>query len=111
MAAEIFCARETGLPWEDLEEPDRLGDIGLGHQVRHTTHQNGCLILHPEDHPTDCFFLVIGQFPVYRLAGWIIAEEGQRKIYWRELRPGRPCYAVPQSVLRPVDEFSTAPET
>lgn len=99
--SEIETARFLDVPWVETTEPDPDGDIAPGVQVRHTVYANGCLLLHPTDVDSHAFYLVTGNFPDYQIKGWTIALDGKREEHWKELRPGRPCYAVPQRCLLP----------
>lgn len=107
VGAEIFAARALGVEWIPSDLPDHEGDIGAGRQVRSTDWDDGRLLIHDphEDEDDHVFFLVIGWFPNYRMAGWLSgrdARKGRKKV---ELVPGRPCYAIPQEELRPIEEY------
>jgi hypothetical protein len=101
--AEIAASRLTGYKWTYSRRPDPEGDIGPGKQVRHTTHQNGRLIAHPEDKDEHQFFLVTGTFPNYCLVGYIMGKDAKKDENWKELVKGRPCFAVDQYKLEPVE--------
>jgi hypothetical protein len=108
VGSEIFAARKLGRTWVDSLKPDPKGDIGDWLQVRHTPRRYGRLLVHtPEqgDDPTHIFFLVVGTFPRYRLVGWLKGSEAQKQQYWKELEPGRPCYAVEPCWLHSPETF------
>lgn len=97
--AEIACARHLGLTWVETDMPDKDGDLGPGIQVRHTRHPNGRLLLHPTDENNHRFYLVTGTPPELTVRGWIMGGDGKHPDLWVELRPGQPCFAVPQEML------------
>jgi len=100
-AAEYVVARASGTFWKFnlVDDPRGTGDV-VGWQVRSTERLDGCLILHPEDPPDARFVLVVGRMPELRIAGWIIARDGQASRYWRsDIR--HPAYLVPQRDLEP----------
>lgn len=103
--AEVAVARLTGRFWCASFLPDYAGDIGVGLQVRHTARATGRLILHPTDDDRHVFVLARGLMPEYDLAGWIVARDGKRLEWWRELQPGRGAYVVEACHLRPMEEL------
>lgn len=101
-AAEMAVAKATGRYWDGVwNEIDRSRDDVAGIQVRSTTRDNGCLILHQSDNDNDVFYLVVGLAPRFRLAGCIRASDGKDQRFWRT-DTGRPAFFVPQSELSPV---------
>lgn len=106
VGAEIAAARAVGITGEEwigwrYSRPE--GDIAPMHQVRHTEYPSGRLLLHPEDADAHVFYLVVGAtFDELVVVGRLRAVLGKRREYWTELEPGRPCFAVPQRVLREV---------
>jgi hypothetical protein len=104
-AAELLVAKKLGLYWNYFsEDPSSLeGDVGKV-QVRHTARADGCLLLHDRDKSDVPFVLVVGHYPALRIVGWCLGSYGKDKRYWRE-DTGRPAYFVPQSDLRPMEEF------
>lgn len=108
--AEAFAAEVCCLTWEDSHVPDKAGDIGEGMQVRHTVYESGHLIVHrkEDDNPEHVFFLVIGRFPRYRLAGWLFGWEAQSHEEWFRDLPGvrgRRAFNCPQSALHRLSEW------
>lgn len=75
------------------------GDDAGRYQVRGTTYPNGRLILHPEDHDSKIYILVVGEVPEFTLYGWILGVDGKKDEYWDDPAGGRPAFFVPQSVL------------
>lgn len=106
-AAEIAVAKAFNRYWTDTPDPDYTGDVGPYH-VRSTKHEEGGLLLHPDDPDDGVFVLVVGEIPVFRLAGWILGREGKRERFWLAGGPGgsgRPCFKVPQRELFPIEEL------
>ena len=97
-AAEFVVAKWLGKFWHSVaDDPTKLeGDVGKI-QVRHTRHENGCLILHNKDNSNALFVLVVGLYPNYEIKGWIDGDAGKNAKYWREL--SRAAYFVPQDAL------------
>lgn len=52
-------------------------DLINGAEVRATNYEHGVLYLYPRDKDDDDFILCIGEFPHYRLAGWINCARGK----------------------------------
>lgn len=104
-AAEMAVAKGLGVYWTAVAgRPENLpGDCGQ-YQVRSTTRENGCLILHDRDADDDVFVLVTGQVPMFTLRGWIRGAEGKNPLY---LSPGdgRPAYFVPQHALMTLESL------
>ena len=71
--------------------------------VRTTRHDNGCLILHPNDPDHRRFYLVTGMNGEYQVRGWIVGQSGKVDRYWKDpTGTGRPAWFVPQSALNPI---------
>jgi hypothetical protein len=106
IAAEIAVGHLIGHVWVDTDRPDRdTGDVGAGVQVRQTRHLGGRLLLHGDDADDHAFFLVVGIFPSFVVAGWITGAAGKCVGVVRELQPGRPCICVEQAQLWPVEAW------
>lgn len=106
--AEYLVARAFNLAWIPYRQnPKEIeADVGTNVQVRSTSLENGSLILHKEDKDTDIFVLVIGQSLDKRIAGWIEGRNGKTESFW-QTKTGRPCYFVPQSHLRSIEDFAS----
>lgn len=97
---EKAVARYYGLPW-----PERIGDYHArdvgGLQVRSTSLEDGCLIVHDRDKNDDPFILVTGSGPRFCLRGWLLGYEAKQPFYMRSgVRHG--AYFVPIEDLRPM---------
>lgn len=105
-AAEMAVAKFADVFWSG--SIGRL-DIDAGpYQVRQTTLDYGCLILHDKDADSKPFVLVTGAAPVMNLRGWIWARDGKNSLYWEPEKGRTPCYFVPQHALRPMDTLPRA---
>lgn len=111
--AELAVAKAFKLPWDGmflaLERWFDWRDAGhdvSGLEVRSTRHERGRLILHPTDKDDSPYILVLAHLrPIYVLAGWNFGREGKNPEFWEDVGYGRPCYYLPQSELRPMDEL------
>ena len=101
---EMVLAKYLEIPYDgDIGKPGEH-DVGGKYEVRGTKYESGHLILYPEDKDAP-FILVTGEGNTFRIAGWIMSEDGKKKEYWREdLRA--PCYFVPQSKLKNIETLS-----
>lgn len=102
--AEAAVAQHLGIPYAGTvntfhAEPD-VGPF----EVRATDRVDGRLILRDNDHTDRPYVLVTGDgvSPVMALRGWLYGHEGRRPEWLRDPHNRRPCWMVPQSVLRPV---------
>jgi hypothetical protein len=95
--SEYALAKYLNVHWEGVGFPD-ADDVG-NEDVRVTTHESGCLILHDRDKDDKKYWLLIGQNGEYEIKGYIFGRDGKQKKYWKEKVPGRPCYFVPQTDL------------
>lgn len=110
---ELAVSKALSLPWDGKWLPIDVWDTWKVNgndvanlEVRSTKYATGRLILHDRDKDFSPFILVISsKKPVFRLAGWCYGFEGKKNDYWRDDVP-RPCYMVPQSQLRPMNELS-----
>lgn len=98
---EYAMAKWLGIDWNPGDDLDSdTGDVA-GHQVRATTHEAGCLILHPTDADDHDFTLALVGDVTVTLAGWCFGRDGKRSGWWRtDVR--HPCFMVPQHALRPM---------
>lgn len=63
------------------------------------------LLVQLDDSPGKVFVLVTHAEGTTRIVGWILGRHAMRKEWIREFVRGRPCYAVPQNQLRPIEEL------
>jgi hypothetical protein len=69
--------------------------------VKVTAYPDGCLLANPskKKHPSDIFALLIGEMPVYRIAGYAHAADLIHEDNLTDLGYG-PVYAMDQSSLK-----------
>ena len=100
---EMAVAKHLGRFWSG-----NLGDLDaadVGHlQVRTTSHDAGCLIVHPEDADDGVFILVTGLAPHFVLRGWMLGRDAKKDAFWKD--GPRPAYFVPQGLLLPIGELA-----
>jgi hypothetical protein len=97
--AEATAAKWRGYKWVPTADTDAAGDIAPGVQVRHSLRLDGHMPLHPPDPADHAYVFVVGAGLGQRIVGWCWGYEGKQERYWRaDLE--RPCFFVPQSVLR-----------
>jgi hypothetical protein len=63
------------------------------------------LLLHLDDVPSKTFVLVTIENRKTFIHGWIRGHEGMRQDLVKEYAKGRLCYAVPQSMLYPMEQL------
>jgi hypothetical protein len=106
--AECEVAHYLGLAWNAEANQPGVADVAPFVEVRSTALRDGCLILHQADSDNARFILVVGEIPNLEIAGFVrkgdIADIGRyRRV--RGWNGQRSAYFVPQSELRPMDEF------
>ena len=97
-AGEYALAKYLGVHWSGKGE-FRAPDVGVV-DVRTTTHENGRLILHPDDPDDRVFWLVTGRNGDYIVRGWILGLDGKKEEFWSDPSgKGRSAFFIPQSAL------------
>jgi len=86
----VFIADHT-----DRKCPD-VGDV----DVRMSTHDDACLIVHPNDPDDRDIYLVTGFLGDYVIRGWMNSKDAKQQKWWRDPVGGRPAYFVPQGELK-----------
>lgn len=76
-----------------------------GIDVKCRSKHNYDLLIQLNDNPDKNFVLVTIDQNITYIHGWITGHEGMKKDYIQEFVPGRACYAVPQYMLRPLEEL------
>lgn len=106
LCAEAAVAKALGVYFNPVvgELDTTLGDVLPGVQVRSTRYgydrtNVGFLLCHDTDADTDRFVLVCGAYGHYRIAGWILGENGKQPAYKKQYK-GRWAYWVPQCDLQ-----------
>lgn len=111
--AELCVAAWLGVAdrWVEVtpDYKNLKGDVVPGLEVRSTRHHSGNVILHPRD-PDDRVYVGVRTAPANQhgyveLTGWIVARDGKQERWWPGRNPDRPCFMVPGSALRPMEEL------
>ena len=97
-AAEMAVAKFFNRYWEAGVNTFKAPDVE-GVQVRHTTREDGCLIIREHDPPDELYVLVIGAPPTFRIAGALYGRQAKRPEWLRDPGGVRPAYFVPQDAL------------
>jgi hypothetical protein len=112
MLAEHVVAHYFGqTDWEPtLHKPDRHeGDLVIDTvpiEVKSTNRARGSLPIKKDEKRNRPYVLVIVEGRQARIAGWIMAQNGQQERFWRsDVR--YPAYFVPQGELLPISVLKT----
>lgn len=107
---ELVVSRVLGIPWTGRIGTTGGGDVGpFG--VRTRPKHEWDMIIQPWDDDNRPMICVTGLNGVYRIWGWIYAEEGKRDEWFIDRTgQGRHCYYVPKEHLSPnlLELFDTA---
>lgn len=104
--AEMVVGKFFGIYWDGSVNTWKKPDVG-SLQVRHTQHENGCLIVRPPDSGDENFILVTGATPRYFIHGWIKGKDAKDPRFWRD-KAGKivgAAWFVPQGELHPIDDL------
>ena len=97
--AELAFAKHMDLYWDGSVNTGKAADVG-GYQVRHTLHEDGCLIVRQRDSIDDRYALVTGNhIDGYLVRGWRFGYEATTDDYLRNPGNKEPAWFVPQSDL------------
>lgn len=101
--AELALARFLGVEWNAGEDgPEYRGDLANGDEVRFSRLEVAGLIGQDGDRPDARYWLLVGGFPRYRVAGWLYGHE--LAVYPAragDRGAGNGYRIAPQSELRP----------
>ena len=103
--AKILFAKLLGILYTPNITDDKTPDVG-GYDVYQTGYQNGSLIIQKYDKPDRITILAVGDDKQMKFVGWIKNIDGMKSKYFGQITKNRrrpPVYAVPQSVLHPMD--------
>jgi hypothetical protein len=105
---ELAVAQLLGWTWEATINTFKVGgDVG-DVQVRTRSRHYYDLLIRPDARPTDCYVLVTGRCPRYRVHGWIRAGDAMRP-EWLHTYGGRPpAYFGPATALSPLAALRAA---
>lgn len=78
-----------------------VADIGVNIEARTTQQEGGSLIVRDNDPSDRYYFLVVGEPPSFRVAGWIKGVDAKQDQWLRNPGRGRkPAWFVPQNQLK-----------
>ena len=115
VVAEFALRWAFGMPaWDrgsypSFDERDKA-DVGDNCEVRQTTHERGRMPLH-RGHDDVMpkierdYALVVLEGSQFRLPGWLPMHTAIEYWYEVEFQPGRPCMAVDQDQLNPIEDL------
>lgn len=84
----------------------KFTDLVGGIEVRGTNRVDGRLLIQKTDKDYAVYLLVIRQeLRQYIVVGWCYGSDGKNESYWKSPYGHKPCYFVPQAVLRDPDEI------
>ncbi len=95
--------KSTYPPFSDRNK----ADVGDNCDVRQTNHPRGRLLLHQEhdDPRRDYALVILALGDQFRLPGWVPMKKAVDHWYEVELQRGRPCMAVNQEHLHPIEDL------
>ena len=97
---EMALAKYLNLYWQGKGKV-RDFDVGGKMEVKTVKSTKLSLILH-KDYPDDyVYWLMIGIYGSYEVAGWIYGRDGKQEKYYKDPKGGRPAYFVPTKALNP----------
>lgn len=107
IAAEMVVGEALQIPYGDLADTRNKNGADVGHniEVKHTTWEDGHLIISPRDRSSDIAVLVVGSCPEYRIAGWIPVAIAKQKRFKSDRDSS---WWVGQANLRPITSFWSA---
>lgn len=97
--AELAYCKFRNQFWSGSVGSFRSADVGINVQIRHTTLENGCLIIRHYDDLNHYYVLVTGNVPTFTVVGWIKGADAIKKEYIRAPCGREPEYFVPQYEL------------
>lgn len=103
--AEIALARVLNLAWTPGGIRVSRGDVGGKIEVRVTEHPGGHLLVYENDDDSSPFVLMVGHYPGFRAAGYILARDAKRR-EWFNAKADPPGYWVPQAALNDLETLT-----
>lgn len=102
-ASEWAVALYFGIEFDPFEiKYKNKADVGSRLEIKWTKYDEGSLIVHEYDRPTDIAVLVVGKAPTYRIAGWIPVSIAQRARYRHTTQPN---WWISQINLQPIENL------
>lgn len=96
--AEIALSHALNLSWTPGGMHISHGDVGNKLEVRATEHSNGHLLVYHADADDSLFVLMVGHYPLFRIAGCILGAAAKQAEFWRD-DTDPSCFWVPQGAL------------
>lgn len=103
--AELAYCKFTNVYWTGSIGTFHKADVGNDIQIRHTTLQDGRLIVRSEDNPNHNYVLVIGSMPNYTIVGWIKGVDAIKNEFICNPNNKGKAYFVPQNKLNSMDSL------
>ena len=111
--AELCVAAWLGVAdqWVEVtaDYANLKGDVVPGLEVRSTRARDVGVTLHPRCHDDRIYLGVwtgaANDGGYVELLGWVWGRDGKDEQFWPGKYPERPCFRVPRSALRPMDEL------
>ena len=105
--AEIAASIATGIPWRGFRDITQCyeGDLEGRIEVRRRRRPGDALLIRPEDKAPRPYILVTGADGLYDVRGWAYGDDVWTVGEWWADAPHRPCWRLPQRVLRDIREL------
>jgi hypothetical protein len=99
--SELAYAKFRNVHWNAGVDTFKGPDIGTNVQIRHSKLPHASLILRPADSDDEYYVLVTGEFPIFKIVGWLKGVDAKHEEFLKS--PGRKAAAwfVPQNKLKP----------
>lgn len=92
-AAEMAYAKAHNVYWGGLNRAFKAPDVG-DIQIRSTSHDDGHLIIRPDDSDDEQYALVITNPPFFKIIGAMLGRDAKQDRYWRS-----DAWWVPQKIV------------
>ena len=103
-AAEMAYCKSRNEYWSASIGTFKDADHGKKTQIRHTSYDNGKLIIRDDDKDDHFFVLVTGLSPNFKIHGWMLGSEGKKEEYLFAPNGKTPAYFIPQDKLNKFKE-------
>jgi len=99
---EMAVAKWLNVYWSGNVGDLNAADVGDLEVKTNTSRRWDDLMIQRENRTDRNYVSVLSFLPRFKICGWITGAEGKQDKYWREGKPGQPCYFVPRSDLHPL---------
>jgi len=101
-ASEMAVAKMLNVYWVPSVNAGKAADVE-SFQIRSTNHEYGKLLIREHDVKNEKYILVVSRHPLFKVVGWMWADEAKVDKYWKEPDDtGVGAWWVPQSDLKPM---------